>query len=97
YFWEMILFFAAVAKVSGVRRMADPQHGLKVWVSEEIEKGGYGTAQRLADHLGVKPHFVSRLKNTDGAKQMRRIDAHLIPPLVSFFGSLPPGFEPIAN
>lgn len=77
--------------------MADPQHDIKVWISEELNKIGYGAAQKLAHHLGVKPDYISRLKNLDGTKQMRRIDAHMVPSLACFFDSIPPGFDEVAE
>lgn len=77
--------------------MSDPQHDIKVWISEELDRIGYGAAQKLARHLGVKPDYISRLKNTDGTKQMRRVDAHMVPSLACFFGSIPPGFDEVAE
>jgi hypothetical protein len=71
----------------------DPQHDLRIWIDAELKKMGYGSAHRLAKHLGVDPHTVSRMKNVDGYKESRRIEADMIPKLARFFGCIPPGFR----
>lgn len=77
--------------------MGDPQHGIRVWMESELARMGHGSSRLLARHLGIKPHVVSKLKNTDGMKETRRIEAHIVPSLAVFFGSIPPGFERVAD
>lgn len=77
--------------------MADPQHAMKEWIADELDRRGRGAAQMLARHLGVKPDYITRLKNTDGTKQMRRVDAHMVPSIACFFDSIPPGFDEVAE
>jgi hypothetical protein len=37
------------------------------------------------------------MKNTDGLKETRRIEAHMIPAIAEYFGTIPPGFENVAD
>lgn len=73
--------------------MSDPQDALRLWLVRKLDERGYGSSQALADYLGTDPQVVSRMKNRDGSKQMRNIEAHFIPRLATFFGEVPPGFE----
>ncbi len=71
----------------------DPQHELRVWIDDELRRLGYGSSNKLARFLGVDPHTVSRMKNRNGLKETRRIEADMVPKLAEFFGCIPPGFR----
>lgn len=77
--------------------MADPQIQIRQWLDLSLKSHGSGAARQLASELGVSPEAVSRMRNTNGFREMRRIEADLIPAMAQFFGSIPPGFEPIAE
>lgn len=71
----------------------DPQHDLRVWIKQHLKRQGRGSSHRLARFLNVDPHTVTRMKNVDGLKETRRIEADMIPKLAAFFGCIPPGFR----
>lgn len=73
--------------------MADPQDQLKSWLQDRLKEKGPGGCGELAAALGVSGDALRRMKNRDGLKETRRIDAHHIPIMAAFFGRWPPGFE----
>lgn len=73
--------------------MADPQDGLRLWLNLELDKRGCGASRDLAKALDVSPETISRMKNLDGSKETRRIEAHHIPIIADFFGEWPPGYR----
>lgn len=73
--------------------MSDPQDNIKCWLDEKLKQGGVGSCTALANHLGVSLDATRRMRNRDGTKESRRIEAHLIPLMAEFFGEWPPGFE----
>lgn len=75
--------------------MGDPQDGLRIWLVEKLIERGAGSCGDLARMLGVPLETVTRMKNRDGCKRSRRIEAHHIPILAAFFGEWPPGYEPM--
>lgn len=77
--------------------MADPQAALRQWIVEGLNKKGHGSGRELARRIGVGPEVLTRMKNTDGLKETRRIEAHMIPAIAEFFETIPPGFEEVAN
>lgn len=77
--------------------MSDPQGELRRWINESLRHRGHGSGIVLAKRIGIEPEMLSRMKNTDGTKEMRSISAHLIPPMAEFFDSIPPDFEPLAD
>lgn len=77
--------------------MADPQDGLKAWLTECLRWRGPGSCRELAERLGLPPGAVSRMKNMDGGREQRSIEAHLIPSMAEFFGEWPPGYGPMEN
>lgn len=77
--------------------MADPQAALRRWIVEGLDKKGRGSSRELAKRIGIEPEVLSRMKNTDGFKETRRIDAHMVPVIAEFFGTIPPGFDKLTN
>lgn len=73
--------------------MSDPQDGLKRWLSEKLRDRGAGSGRELAEVLRVPADAVTRMKNRDGAKESRRIEAQHVPEMARFFGEWPPGFD----
>jgi hypothetical protein len=77
--------------------MADPQAALRQWIVDGLQRKGHGSGRELARRIGIEPQVLSRMKNTDGLKETRRIEAHMIPAIAEYFGTIPPGFENVAD
>lgn len=76
--------------------MGDPQHHLRVWLSDQLSAspgGRWATQKKLAACLNLRPEAVTRMANIKSSGEVRRIEAHHIPVMVAFFGSIPPGFD----
>jgi len=78
--------------------MADPQAYLKKWLDEQLAMAGPESVHGLAARLGKDADAIRRMRNWGGPHQnprteQRRIDAHMIPLMVAYFGSVPPGFD----
>ena len=73
--------------------MPDPQDAIKKWLSERLEEKGYRAHAELASLLHVHADAVRRMKNRDGTKESRRIEAHHIPIMADYFGQWPPGYN----
>lgn len=65
--------------------MSDPQHEIRVWMQDELAKRGHGTKGKLARFLNVRPDAITRMMNTDPAKETREIRAHELNLLREFF------------
>lgn len=77
--------------------MADPQDELKRWLGDQLKAKGPDGQKELAQALGVPADAVRRMRNRDGSKETRRIEAHHIPVMAGFFGTWPPGFEQMSD
>lgn len=77
--------------------MADPQAALRQWIVEGLKRKGHGSSKELARRIGVGPEVLTRMKNTDGIKETRRIEAHMVPIIAAFLGTPPPGFEAVID
>lgn len=77
--------------------MADPQHALKLWLSQKLEAHGAITA--AAEATGMSKDQLGRSKETeaDDPKKRRRLQPHEIEALARHFNELPPGFEGMSN
>lgn len=74
--------------------MSDPQHEIRIWMQAELSKRGHGAKGRLAKYLGIRPDAVTRMMNTDPAKETREIRANELIGMREFFGSQPPEEAP---
>lgn len=73
--------------------MPDPQDMIKKWLSDRIEERGHRSTRELADRLSVSTDAIRRMRNRDGSKESRRIEAHHIPVMAEYFSEWPPGYE----
>lgn len=70
--------------------MTDPQHDIRVWMTEQLRAAGHGAKGKLADHLGVRPDAITRMTNTDPDKETREIRGHELLKMQEFFANDPP-------
>lgn len=81
-------------KICGNREdagMSDPQQDIRLWMQEELSKRPHGTKGRLAKFLNVRADAVTRMMNTDPAKETREIKAHELELLRQFFSDTETG------
>jgi hypothetical protein len=72
--------------------VADPQDQIKKWLSDNLTEKGHKSHAELAERLHVSIDAVRRMRNRDGTKESRRIEAHHIPLMAEYFGNWPPGY-----
>lgn len=75
----------------------DPQHAIRLWMQEQLERQGRGSKQRLATFLKVRPDAITRMSNTDTGKETREISIRELQLMQRFFGSTAPEMEPIVR
>lgn len=67
--------------------MSDPQLEIRLWLQEELAKRPHGTKGKLAIHLNVRADAITRMANTDPAKESREIRAHELVLMREFFAT----------
>lgn len=71
-------------------QMSDPQYDLRLWLQSELASRPHGTKGRLARHISVRPDAITRMANTDPAKESREIGAHELLKMREFFNQTDP-------
>lgn len=67
--------------------MSDPQNEIRLWLINSLKAMGHGAKGKLAAFLDVRPDVITRMMNTDPAKETRQIRAHELERMREFFAS----------